>query len=131
MRRADIEVPNLAVAVSAWARSACYPRGSFYPMSPETPTCTQRITRPDFRLCWTCRSHSQAPLSPYTQQLVSNQPEGTLGRLRSLLGGDRPSQTTRLPRSRSRITAPVSIPDIPGWCSIGDRSLPPTLYKHI
>ena len=29
MRRADIEVPNLPVAVDAWGRSACYPQGSF------------------------------------------------------------------------------------------------------
>ena len=27
-----VKVPNRAVAVDAWARSACYPRGSFYPM---------------------------------------------------------------------------------------------------
>jgi hypothetical protein len=33
MRRADIEVPNLPVAVDAWGRSACYPQGSFYPLS--------------------------------------------------------------------------------------------------
>ena len=26
MRRADIEVPNLAVDMDSWARSACYPR---------------------------------------------------------------------------------------------------------
>ena len=30
---ADIEVPNLPVAVDAWGRSACYPQGSFYPLS--------------------------------------------------------------------------------------------------
>ena len=30
MRRADIEVPNLPVAVDAWGRSACYPQGNFY-----------------------------------------------------------------------------------------------------
>ena len=32
-RRADIEVPNLPVDVDSWGRSACYPRGSFYPLS--------------------------------------------------------------------------------------------------
>ena len=31
--KADIEVPNLPVAVDAWGRSACYPQGSFYPLS--------------------------------------------------------------------------------------------------
>ena len=45
------------------------------------------------------------------------------------MGGDRPSQTTRLTRSLCRITAQVSYPTYPGWCSIGDRSLPPTLYR--
>src|SRR5579871_2747479 len=100
-------------------------------MSPGTPTCSQRITRPDFRLCLTCPSHSQARFCPCTQQLISNQPERTLGRLRYLLGGDRPSQTTRLPRSPNRITVRVSIPDKPGWCSIGESPLPPTLYKLI
>jgi len=44
MRRADIEVPNHAVAVSARARSACYPRGSLYPMNPDVPTHIQRVT---------------------------------------------------------------------------------------
>src|SRR6266852_2538934 len=56
------------------------------------------------RLCaahWPC---SQAPLCLYTLRLVSIQPEGTFGRLRYLLGGDRPSQTTRLARSPSRMT---------------------------
>ena len=100
-------------------------------MSPGTPTCCQRITKPDFRPCWTCQSLSQAPLCLCTQWLISNQPEGTLGRLRYILGGDRPSQTTRLPRSRNRMTVTVSISDTPGWCSIGGRSLPPTLYKRI
>ena len=119
MRRADIEVPNLAVAVSAWARSACYPQGSFYPMSPGTSTRCQRITRPDFRPCSTRRSHSQAALRPYTQCLISNQAEATFGRLRYLLGGDRPSQTARLPRSPQRITLRVSEANTEGWCSIG------------
>jgi len=33
MRRADIEVPNRSVDVDSWERSACYPRGTFYPLS--------------------------------------------------------------------------------------------------
>jgi len=44
MRRADIEVPNLPVAVDARGRSACYPRGSFYPLSPDPSTRGPRIT---------------------------------------------------------------------------------------
>jgi hypothetical protein len=111
MRRADIEVPNPAVAVSARARSACYPQGSFYPMNPGVPTHHQRVTKPYFRTCSTRRSHSQAPLYLYTQRLISNQAEGTFGRLRYLLGGDRPSQTTRLRLSSDRITARVSTSD--------------------
>jgi hypothetical protein len=39
-----------------------------------------------------------------TRRLIANQPEGTFGRLRYILGGDRPSQTTRLTLSLTRIT---------------------------
>ena len=35
---------------------------------------------------------------------MANQAEGTIGRLRYSLGGDRPSQTTRLTLSPTRIT---------------------------
>ena len=59
---------------------------------------------PYFRTCSTCKSRSQAPLCHCTQQLIANQLEGTFGRLRYILGGDRPSQTTRLARSLARIT---------------------------
>ena len=51
---------------------------------------------PAFRLCSTCRSHSQAPLCQCTLQVISIHLEGTFGRLRYLLGGDRPSQTAHL-----------------------------------
>src|SRR5438874_8360790 len=47
-----------------------------------------------FRTCSTRRSCSQAPLCHCTRRLVSNQAEGTFARLRYILGGDRPSQTT-------------------------------------
>ena len=46
---------------------------------------------PTFRPCSTCQSHSQAPLCTYTQHLIANQAEGTFGRLRYTLGGNRPS----------------------------------------
>ncbi len=55
-----------------------------------------RITKPDFRPCSTCRSRSQAPLCLYTLRMISNHSEGTFGRLRYILGGDRPSQTAHL-----------------------------------
>ena len=56
----------------------------------------------DFRLCSTCQSRSQAGLCHYTLQLISDQPEPTIARLRYSLGGDRPSQTTHHAGSRTR-----------------------------
>src|SRR5699024_12011757 len=91
MRRDDIEVPNHADDMNSWARSACYPRGTFYPLSDGHSTMNRRITSPDFRPCSTCQSHSQAPLCTCTQHLIANQAEGTFRRLRYPLGGSRPS----------------------------------------
>lgn len=65
--------------------------GTFYPLSDGASTSHRRITSPDFRPCSTRRSHSQAPLCTYTQHLIANQAEGTFGRLRYSLGGNRPS----------------------------------------
>ena len=91
MRRADIEVPNHAVDMDSWARSACYPRGTFYPLSDHASTSHGRITSSCFRTCSTRQSHSQAPFYTYTQHLITNQDEGTFERLRYPLGGNRPS----------------------------------------
>ena len=63
-----------------------------------------RITKPDFRPCSTCRSRSQAPLCLYTLRMISNHSEGTFGRLRYTLGGDRPSQTAHLTLSLAWLT---------------------------
>src|SRR5699024_2180232 len=63
-----------------------------------------RITKPDFRPCSTCQSRSQAPFCLYTLRMISNHSEGTFGRLRDLLGGDRPSQTAYLTLSPHRMT---------------------------
>src|SRR5205807_334355 len=52
--------------VDSWARSACYPRGSFYPLSDGLSIQSRRITMPDFRPCSACEPHSQAPLRHYT-----------------------------------------------------------------
>ena len=93
-------MPNLAVDVNSWARSACYPQGSFYPLSDGPSIRHRRITIPDFRPCSTCKSHSQARFCNCTRRLVSIQSERTFGRLRYSLGGDRPSQTARLTLSR-------------------------------
>ena len=98
-------MPNLAVDVDSRARSACYPRGSFYPISPDPATRGPRITWPAFRPCSACRPRSQAPFCLCTRRLISIQPEGTFGRLRYRLGGDRPSQTARQPPSPARLTA--------------------------
>ena len=91
MRRADIEVPNHPVDMDSWGRSACYPRGTFYPLSDAASTCQRQITSADFRPCSRCLSHSQAPLCTCTQNLIANQAEGTFARLRYILGGNRPS----------------------------------------
>ena len=65
-----------------------------------------RITNTWFPTCSTCRSRSQAPFCLCTLRLVSNQPEGTIARLRYSLGGDRPSQTTHHAVSPTRINGP-------------------------
>ena len=81
--------------MNSWPRSACYPRRTFYPLSDGPSIRNHRITKTDFRLCSTCMSRSQAGLCLCTLRLISKQPEPTFVRLRYLLGGDRPSQTTR------------------------------------
>ena len=89
-------MPNLSVDMDSWERLACYPRGTFYPLSDHASTSNGRVTMSYFRTCLTCQSRSQAPLCHYTRRLITNQSEGTFERLRYNLGGDRPSQTTRL-----------------------------------
>ncbi len=76
--------------------SACYPQSTFYLLSDGLSTQDRRITKPDFRLCSTYTSHSQAPFYLYALRLIANQAEGTFGLLRYSLGGDRPSQTAQL-----------------------------------
>src|ERR1700741_4688562 len=92
--------------MDSWGRSACYPQRTFYPLSDGPSTWNHRITMTDFRLCSTCQSRSQAGLCHCTQQLISDQPEPTIARLRYALGGDRPSQTTRHAGSRTRVHGP-------------------------
>ena len=80
---------------------------------------------------------SQAPLCLCTQWLVSKQPEGTFGHLRYSLGGDRPSQTTRLTLSSYPIQGRElelqhikgGIPRVaPPRLASRTHSLPPILY---
>ena len=97
-----------------------------------------RITKPDFRPCSTCPSRSQAPLCLYTLRMISNHSEGTFGRLRYILGGDRPSQTVHLTRSLYRIHGTRlelacdqgGIPTTPpSKLALRVQRLPPMLYK--
>jgi hypothetical protein len=71
-------VPNLAVDVDSWARSACYPRSTFYPLSDGHSTLCRRITRTYFRTCSTCMSRSQARLYSCTLRSIANRSERTL-----------------------------------------------------
>ena len=96
-------MPNLPVDVDSWGRSACYPQGSFYPLSDGPSTRYHRITKSDFRPCSTCMSRNQAPFCLYTLRTISDRAEGTFERLRYSLGGDRPSQTARQAVSQTRI----------------------------
>ena len=91
--------------MNSWLRSACYPRRTFYPLSDGPSIQNHRITLSCFRTCSTCQSRSQAPLCLYTLRTISNRAEGTFGRLRYILGGDRPSQTAHLTLFTARITA--------------------------
>ena len=139
MRRADIEVPNLPVDVNSWGRSACYPRGSFYPLSDGNPTRYHRITKSDFRTCSTCRCRSQAPFCLCTLRMISDHSEGTFERLRYFLGGDRPSQTAHLTLSCHQIHGVQleiqyyqgGIPRLtPSRLTSSFLSLPPILYRQ-
>ena len=85
--------------MDARRRSACYPRGTFYPLSDDPSTRDRRITRALFRDCSTSTSCSKAGLCSYTRHTVSNRAEPTFALLRYSLGGDRPSQTAQLARS--------------------------------
>ena len=76
--------------------SACYPQGSFYPLSDDPSIRNRRITMSCFRTCSTRQSCSQALLCHCTLRLISIQPERTFERLRYSFGGDRPSQTACL-----------------------------------
>ena len=132
-------MPNLPVDVDSWGRSACYPQGSFYPLSDGPSTRYHRITKPDFRPCSTCMSRSQAPFCLYTLRTISDRAEGTFGRLRYSLGGDRPSQTARQAVSQTRFHSSWlelkqykgGIPTVaPTRLTSHFPSLPPILYMY-
>jgi hypothetical protein len=124
-------VPNSSVDVDSWEESACYPRRTFYPLSDGPSTRDHRITMTDFRLCSTCQSRSQAGFCHCTQQLISDQLEPTIARLRYSLGGDRPSQTTHHAGSQIQFHGPwLDIREQKGGISrVPPRKLAPTLQR--
>ena len=130
-------MPNLPVDVNSWGRSACYPQGSFYPLSDGISTHYHLITNTDFRLCSTCRSRSQADFCVYTLCAISVRTESTFVRLRYSFGGDRPSQTAHLTLSPGRFHGrrleirfiKSGIPTAtPQWLTPLFLCLPPILY---
>ena len=99
----------------------------------------RRITKAYFRTCSIRRSRSQAPLCLYALRAITDRTEGTFARLRYSLGGDRPSQTTRLPRSPRRIHSPGLEPQhckggislvAPQSLATPVHSLPPILHMR-
>ena len=99
-------MPNLPVDVNSWGRSACYPQGSFYPLSDGISTHYRLITNTNFRYCSTCLSHSWAGFCVYTHCAISVRAEPTFVRLRYSFGGDRPSQTACLTLSPTAFQQP-------------------------
>ena len=84
-------------------------------------------------------SCSQAPFCLYTLRTISDRAEGTFGRLRYSLGGDRPSQTARQAVSQTRIHSSWlelkqykgGIPTVaPTRLTSHLLSLPPILYMY-
>ena len=130
-------MPNLPVDVNSWGRSACYPQGSFYPLSDGISTHYHLITNSYFRTCSTCWSRSQPGFYVYTHCAISVRAEPSFERLRYSFGGDRPSQTAHLTLSPSRIHGSrleirfikSGIPrTTPQWLTPLFPSLPPILY---
>ena len=130
-------MPNLAVDVDSWARSACYPRSTFYPLSDGHSTLCRRITRTDFRPCSRCLSRSQARLHSCALGTVADRPERTF-RAPPLRFGRRPPQSNYPPgtvpppdrgRGLGRRTGGGGIPrSAPPGLAPRLRSLPPILY---
>ena len=122
-------MPNTPVDMDSWGVSACYPRRTFYSLSDGPPTRDHRITMTDFRLCSTCLSRSQAGLCHCTRRTISDRSEPTIARLRYVLGGDRPSQTTHHALSRTQVKGPrLDIHELKGGIS---RVAPPELAPRL
>ena len=130
-------MPNLAVDVDSWARSACYPRSTFYPLSDGPPARCRRITRADFRPCSARGPRSQARLRSCAQKDGCRPSRADL-RAPPLRFGRRPPQsncppgTVPLPghgEGLGRRRAEGSIPrSAPGGLAPPDHRLLPILY---
>ena len=132
-------MPNFPVDVNSWGKSACYPQGSFYPLSDGISTHYHLITNSYFRTCSTCWSRSQPGFYVYTHCAISVRAEPSFERLRYSFGGDRPSQTAHLTVSPDQIHGrrlesqyPKSgIPRLaPRTLARSLPSLPPILYME-
>ncbi len=90
-------MPNLPVDVDSWGRSACYPQGSFYPLSDGISThYTAGSLTPTFVPARPVSLAVRLAFAFTLSCMVSVHAERTFERLRYLFGGDRPSQTARL-----------------------------------
>ena len=97
-------MPNLPVDVNSWGRSACYPQGSFYPLSDgNSHSHTAGSLTPTFVTARFVNLAVRLSFAFTLRGMVSIHAERTFERLRYLLGGDRPSQTAHLPMSPGRI----------------------------
>src|SRR2546421_7641801 len=103
MRGANIGVQTPPAAMDARGRSACYPQGTFYPLSYGASTRNHRITKAAFQLCSCCRTRSQASFYLYARRPIANRSELAFALLRYSFGGDRPSQTAHLALFPARI----------------------------
>ena len=121
-------MPNSVVDVNSWTLLACYPRGSFYPLSSVPSTRQRRITKPCFRTCSACKPRSQARFSLYTYIPISIRDKRTFGPHRYSLGGDRPSQTTYQTLFHALLTGSRLASNCKkGGVSLAPK-LPPTLH---
>ena len=132
-------MPNPPVDVNSRGGSACYPRGTFYPLSDDPATQNRRITRPCFRTCSTCRSRSQAPLCPCTLRHDYQPYRGNL-RAPPLLFWRRPPQSNcppgnvsdpdQGPRLESQHHQGGISPLAPRGLTPPLQSLPPILHRQ-
>ena len=131
-------MPNLPVDVDSWGRSACYPQGSFYPLSDgNSHSHTAGSLTPTFVTARFVNLAVRLSFAFTLRGMVSIHAERTFERLRYSLGGDRPSQTAHLTMSPDLIQSrrlelqhsKSGIPRLtPHKLTPVFHSLPPILY---